>query len=1326
MDAWLVQCEPNKYCEPQSRDKSRERKKSKRATLQSAPRTVNAFPDEERPKGAFEAAAMAPTLAAAAAAAAADGLGHVAESLGAQAEDWGAPSPRFTSKAPRPDPLAPPPPAPVEVDVGSNKEVERLTALLEEQRLKNYDQTRRVMELLEQLRDEQERADDFRSQLEMRDVDVIRLERRIEERQQVRKQSRPDIAELEPSLGRKILGMREDGCIPTPPPEPADKWSRELQEEEEAVQPEEEVIIYRGDRRSRTLRSSLENVTGVAYPTENKTHALNDQDLISCFRGIVPPTEDSGISRGSAPRGEGHEDQYSWILALSLPNPRDPVNQALRSHGISHHEAASIFDRCFKAEEVGGDKDVQKERHLQEKELFMNAFNHLPSAEGNPKLKRFAGIEPAASVFWMQLEEMGMSKDTDQEQIAHSFLELLRNTIVTKITMHCQLPVRTCATEDARSVLVLVTATPKDLLWEADRQGFPTELDVRMVDPASLEPCCPKSFYPLLDWYLRKAPYAPVQEVADAYAKVILSLMDADEEDLSRRSLEVAFWAKHEAKPEEVVLKESASGDVGKDGQPQTVEQVMKLAMHEKDHLYHSARKRAALQRAFVKYLELKAERGLNADPLELQDEANKFVGSKVLVNWHNAIGLEGVAYPYKAFRVEQYSGKQARPWEWKAYQCRARRADVVISTPFNGNERAKLLESIILRQLDLAQLTNLGLINSVFPLDGRDKIESTIPGHLGEPSLLHERWGMIDGSNIIRKVMHFIQGIFHPVPLEEAKDYYGERIAFYFALVELICWWLIIPGLTGIAVMTAHKLMPYDPRVEKAPRLRVGLDLMYATLIAVWSTVLQERWKRRQIGLALLWGQRGINKVEEPRPRFFGIQRRSPVTYEDGELHYPTRERLKSQILSLCVLCGLAGLEYQGTIYTGKLRGAWIENDWPFHERAQQGTALLEDLQMTVCSKLGYFLAWKLNERENLRTGTEYINGLIAKVVAHELWNRFHLYFYVAFLKANREGCVITDAEGTQNLVPPEEMYGRMCQEEVSTQVTMVLCVEFAKNALELIKPLVKTHFSNWFRPAPEVIAVDEARGVARMAHFCQDSMEKPEYGASLEVDGTFGDYLELMILLGHFTLFPLVFPLAPTMGFILLLVELRVDGFKLFELVRRPLPRSAEDIGNWFYVIMAISWTSMFTNVGLVVFTLGAFDEYFGDLPRWVYFVFLAGVLSLFKVFLQIVVPDVPHCVTIAEEHSDHVRAQIDKTYAEDVPHVQEKVHLAALDLTVDDANTGQWRDPAEFGISTTRIRKRLQAIRKRRKKKAHAAAAAAFVAGAGSGAAAANTVV
>lgn len=93
----------------------------------------------------------------------------------------------------------------------------------------------------------------------------------------------------------------------------------------------------------------------------------------------------------------------------------------------------------------------------------------------------------------------------------------------------------------------------------------------------------------------------------------------------------------------------------------------------------------------------------------------------------------------------------------------------------------------------------------------------------------------------------------------------------------------------------------------------------------------------------------------------------------------------------------------------------------------------------------------------------------------------------------------------------------------------------------------------------------------------------------------GTFDDYAEMIIQFGYATMFVAAFPLAAAMSFvnnyigawcwvvliyvrccgfaqssvhsllIIRIAEIRVDGWKLCQICRRPEPRSAEDIGTW-----------------------------------------------------------------------------------------------------------------------------------------------------------------
>ena len=69
-------------------------------------------------------------------------------------------------------------------------------------------------------------------------------------------------------------------------------------------------------------------------------------------------------------------------------------------------------------------------------------------------------------------------------------------------------------------------------------------------------------------------------------------------------------------------------------------------------------------------------------------------------------------------------------------------------------------------------------------------------------------------------------------------------------------------------------------------------------------------------------------------------------------------------------------------------------------------------------------------------------------------------------------------------------------------------------------------------------------------------------------------------------------VFPLAPLAGSLLLVFKMRVDGMKLYRFLRRPLPQSAETIGDWLVVIRLVSWLSLVSNSALVKRGMGRFS--------------------------------------------------------------------------------------------------------------------------------------
>ena len=107
--------------------------------------------------------------------------------------------------------------------------------------------------------------------------------------------------------------------------------------------------------------------------------------------------------------------------------------------------------------------------------------------------------------------------------------------------------------------------------------------------------------------------------------------------------------------------------------------------------------------------------------------------------------------------------------------------------------------------------------------------------------------------------------------------------------------------------------------------------------------------------------------------------------------------------------------------------------------------------------------------------------------------------------------------------------------------------------------------------------------------------------------------DYSDMCLQFGYMTLFVGVLPLIPLLAFISNYLEIRVDGFKLLNNFRRPIPKSAQDIGSWYHVFQTISTISIFTNAAFVFYTGDYFDHWEDDnrLIAGLFYVLAAFVL-------------------------------------------------------------------------------------------------------------------
>lgn len=112
----------------------------------------------------------------------------------------------------------------------------------------------------------------------------------------------------------------------------------------------------------------------------------------------------------------------------------------------------------------------------------------------------------------------------------------------------------------------------------------------------------------------------------------------------------------------------------------------------------------------------------------------------------------------------------------------------------------------------------------------------------------------------------------------------------------------------------------------------------------------------------------------------------------------------------------------------------------------------------------------------------------------------------------------------------------------------------------------------------------------------------------------------------------------------------QLRVDGWKLCQVHRRPYAVGAEDIGTWFTFLDIMSTLAVISNMALFVFT-GSQLNAWSDKEKVVFFVVMEHVLLSIKFLIAMVIPDVPAEVEEHQERQKFILSKVEDNVADDV---------------------------------------------------------------------------
>jgi Calcium-activated chloride channel len=492
--------------------------------------------------------------------------------------------------------------------------------------------------------------------------------------------------------------------------------------------------------------------------------------------------------------------------------------------------------------------------------------------------------------------------------------------------------------------------------------------------------------------------------------------------------------------------------------------------------------------------------------------------------------------------------------------------------TFFKKMERISLIRSMLYGELRYEILLNLGIVINYMPLHNYKNLERII--------------------NQSGKLRYMFTSPLKKIDYDMFRDYFGEEITFYFCWLQNLTYFLaplsVFSLVFGVLFIIVHDEDDDSPGIN----LGEAIIISFAIFGPILSTIYEQMWLRRESYLNWKWGTKDMSLMREQRPEFEGEYGTSPVTgkYQKIPKGLLSRRIIAKIFMFLIILFDV--LVYVLLFY--------------IRSRLNNNTNLLiifgvvNGILISILNSFYQFLAVKLNNWENYEYINDYNDTLARKLFIFQFINSYSSFFYIAFAKDDLEGC--KDDSCIHEL-------------ELQFQTTFVTIVLL--NTVEILSPIITSKYKIWKETSQ------------RTEYTSSEPLSHEEYLSKLNVyEGTISEYMEVVITFGYFVLFGACFPLAVLLLLLYIIIEIRIDSWKLCNFTQRPYPNAADSIGIWISITQILSLIGCGTNIGLIIFTTNAFNLD-SDEHKWILFLIMEHLLIIFKFLVDWIIPDVPDLV-------------------------------------------------------------------------------------------------
>uniref|UniRef100_A0A1I8PCQ7 Anoctamin n=1 Tax=Stomoxys calcitrans TaxID=35570 RepID=A0A1I8PCQ7_STOCA len=309
--------------------------------------------------------------------------------------------------------------------------------------------------------------------------------------------------------------------------------------------------------------------------------------------------------------------------------------------------------------------------------------------------------------------------------------------------------------------------------------------------------------------------------------------------------------------------------------------------------------------------------------------------------------------------------------------------------------------------------------------LQGRAALEEgqSIVAAWQETGLITQVFPLHETKSLASLQKSWVKQVLAPQPLDDIAEYFGVKVALYFAWLGHYTCALGVPAVFGTilyAFLWGKNQMAQD----------MG-HVLFSLFNVAWASLYLEAWKRYSVELAFRWGTLSTppELLEPPRPLYKGPLVENNVTGRLEPKEAPAWKRRAFRYLVSFPIIGLCLLLVFVVMFLMLRFQDWLDNnnfpdrgitqcmynlhkDWWDSKLPESGVLCCLSVipkvllagAITLMDEAYYKLAVWLNDKENYRLQSKYENHLIAKVALFQFVNSFLSLFYIAFYLRDEE----------------------------------------------------------------------------------------------------------------------------------------------------------------------------------------------------------------------------------------------------------------------------------------------------------------------------------